>query len=315
MPKPSPDVPLTRRDFLARTGAGAALLATTGTLAEGLLAGTAQAAGRPVIAGGARQFPIGIEMFAVRKEMFRDMPNTLRTVKQIGYQAVEFFAPYTSWTLPQAKEMRTMIDDIGLKCFSTHNGMASLTPGETMSKAIEINQILGAKYVVLASPPFPSATRDGWMQFAGQLTAAADILRPHGLFAGLHNHDAEWVALEGGGRPMELIAANTPSDFVLQLDVGTTMKAGADPVAWIRANPGRIRSVHLKDWAPGTEAQEKSYRVLFGEGISPWPAIIAALESVGGVEFYLMEQEGSRFDEFETARRCLASWKQLRGNR
>jgi hypothetical protein len=54
--------------------------------------------------------------------------------------------------------------------------------------------------------------------------------------------------------------------------------------------------------------------VLFGEGVAPWKEIIAAVESVGGVEFYLMEQEGSRFSEFETAERCLASWKKLRAD-
>ena len=68
----------------------------------------------------------------------------------------------------------------------------------------------------------------------------------------------------------------------------------------------------LKDWAPGSRADEKSYRVLFGEGVSPWKEITAALESVGGVESYLLEQEGSRFSEFETARRELDAWKHFR---
>ena len=40
--------------------------------------------------------------------------------------------------------------------------------------------------------------------------------------------------------------------------------------------------------------------------------VVLAAESAGGVEFYLMEQEGSRFSEFETAERCLAAWKRLR---
>jgi sugar phosphate isomerase/epimerase len=111
---------------------------------------------------------------------------------------------------------------------------------------------------------------------------------------------------------MDILAENTPAEFVLQLDVGTCMEAGADPLAWIAAHPGRIKCLHLKDWAPGSSAEEKSYRVLFGEGVSPWAKIIAAAESVGGVEYYLMEQEGSRFSEFETAQRCLDSWKALR---
>jgi sugar phosphate isomerase/epimerase len=137
-------------------------------------------------------------------------------------------------------------------------------------------------------------------------------LKPHGLTAGFHNHQTEWKPLDNGLRVMDVIAANTPAEFALQFDVGTCMEAGADPIAWIKANPGRIRSVHLKDWAPGKPAEEKGYRVLFGEGVAPWTEIMTAVESVGGVEFYLMEQESSRYPEFETAQRCLDSWKKLR---
>lgn len=309
-PQHMPTTPLSRRDFLARTSAAAALLAG-GAALESALAPTASAGAL----NSALRLPIGIELYAVRTELARDLPNTLRTVKQLGYQVVEFYAPYTQWTLPYAKTVRTMLDDLGLRCHSTHNGMGSLTPGDLMTKVIEINQILGARHIVLASPPFERGTVDDWKRLAAGLTAAADTLRPHGLFAGYHNHDAEWAMVDGGQRIMELIAANTPNDLVLQLDVGTCVKAGADPVAWIRANPGRIRSAHLKDWAPGPDAQEKGYRVLFGEGVAPWQQIVGALESGGGVEFYLMEQEGSRFPEFETAKRCLATWRKLRTGR
>ena len=302
----------TRRDFLVHTGASAALIAATPLITTGMT--TAQASpvrtDAPVHKPKAR--PIGIEMYAVRTEQTKDLPNTLRTLRQIGYEAVEFYAPYMSWSVPYAKDVRTMLDDLGLRCYSTHNGITSLTPGDAMTTSIEINQILGARYIVLASPPFDHGTTDEWKALCTKLVAATDALRPHGLFAGLHNHAAEWATLADGQRVMELIAANTPADFMLQLDVGTCVQAGADPVAWIKANPGRIRSAHLKDWAPGTEAQEQSYRVLFGEGIAPWKQIVTALESTGGVEFYLMEQEGSRYNEFDTARRCLASWKTLR---
>ena len=110
---------------------------------------------------------------------------------------------------------------------------------------------------------------------------------------------------------MDVLAANTPKEFILQLDVGTCVEAGADPVAWIKANPGRIRCLHLKDWAPGPAAEEKSFRVLFAEGVCPWKEIFAAAEATGGVEYYLIEQEGSRYSELETARRCLETWKKV----
>jgi sugar phosphate isomerase/epimerase len=113
-----------------------------------------------------------------------------------------------------------------------------------------------------------------------------------------------------GKRPMEMISANTPRELMLQLDVGTCVEAGSDPVAWIRANPGRINSIHCKDWAGG---EGKGYRVLFGEGDSPWRGIFEAAEAAGGVEYYLIEQEGSRFPEVETAEQCLATWRKMRG--
>jgi sugar phosphate isomerase/epimerase len=145
---------------------------------------------------------------------------------------------------------------------------------------------------------------DGWKAVADSLNFAAERLEPSGLKAGYHNHQTEFTA-EGGIRPIEILAKNTKSSVMLQLDVGTCIEASSDPVAWIHANPGRIRSLHLKDWSP----EGKGYTVLFGEGVSDWKHIFEAAESSGGVEYYLIEQEGSRFSELDTARKCLDAFR------
>ena len=299
---------ISRRNFLTVSETAAAFLTAQATPATAF---AELVASEP--APQKKKYPIGLELYSVRTELAHDLPNTLRTVAKMGYEVVEFYAPYFDWKIPYAKEVRTLMDDIGLRCYSTHNSVASFTPGDTMAKAIELNQILGSRYVIMASEPSGTNGLDGWTKLCAQLTAASEQLKPHGLSAGFHNHQVEWAMFDSSMRFMDFIAANTPKDFVLQLDVGTCVEAGADPVAWIKANPGRIKIVHLKDWAPGSKADEKSYRVLFGEGVSPWKEIVAALESVGGVEFYLMEQEGSRYPEFETARRCLETWKTFKG--
>jgi sugar phosphate isomerase/epimerase len=149
----------------------------------------------------------------------------------------------------------------------------------------------------------PKPGLDGWKTVADELNSAADQLEPSGLKPGYHNHQPEFTLVEGT-RPIEILAKNTKPSVMFQLDVGTCLEAGSDPVAWIRSNPGRIRSLHLKDWSP-----QKGYSVLFGEGVADWKSIFAAAESVGGVEYYLLEQEGSRFPELETARRCLQSFR------
>jgi len=306
-----PAYELSRRRFLALSGmVPAALLAQSA--ATRVFAAAEPAAPTPPPMKGARKYPIGLELYSVRGELARDLPNTLRQVAKIGYEAVEFYSPYFDWTVPYAKDVRSLMDDVGLRCYSTHNHVESFVPGEGMAKAIELNQIIGARHLILASAPKNTIGLEGWKKLCGRLSEAVTELKPHGLTTGFHNHQTEWMPLEGGLRIMDVIAANTPPEFVLQFDVGTCLEAGANPIAWIKAHPGRIRSVHLKDWAPGKPEEEKGFRVLFGEGVSPWAEIMAAVESVGGVEYYLMEQEGSRFPEFETAQRCLDSWKKLR---
>ena len=247
--------------------------------------------------------PVGLELYSVRDELKKDPAGTVRAVAEMGYQGVEFYAPYFDWTESQTKEMRKLLDDLGIRCFSTHNNSEYLS-AEKIQRARDLNLILGSKYVVMASSHAKPGL-DGWKEVADSLNFAAEQLEPSGLKTGYHNHQSEFALVEGT-RPMEILAKNTKSSVMLQLDVGTCVEAGSDPVAWIRANPGRIRSIHCKDWSP--EAG-KGYTVLFGEGAADWKTIFEAAESSGGIEYYLMEQEGSRFSELETARRCLETFR------
>ncbi len=254
-------------------------------------------------AATSRLIPVGLELYSVRDALKQDPEGTLRAVAQMGYQAVEFYAPYFEWTETQAKQTRKLLDDLGMRCYSTHNNADYLDP-KNINHARDLNLILGSKYVVLAWSD-PKTGADGWKEIADKLNAAAETLEPSGLKPGYHNHQAEW-ALVNGQRPIEIIAKNTKPSVMLQLDVGTCLEAGADPMAWIRANPGRIRSIHCKDWSPDPGI---GYKTLFGEGKADWKGIFQAAESVGGVEYYLVEQEGSRYPELETARKCLQAFR------
>ena len=254
-------------------------------------------------APAAKSIPIGLELYSVRNELKKDPEGTVRAVAQMGYQGVEFYAPYFEWSESQTKLMRKLLDDLGIRCFSTHNGSSYLS-AENISRARDLNLILGSKYVVMASAD-PKPGLDGWKVVADSLNFAAEQLASSGLKAGYHNHQREFIPVENQ-RPIEIIARNTKPSVMLQLDVGTCLEAGSDPVAWIRTNPGRIRSLHLKDWSP---EPAKGYTVLFGEGAAEWKNIFEAAEGAGGVEYYLIEQEGSRFTELDTARRCFGSFR------
>jgi sugar phosphate isomerase/epimerase len=260
------------------------------------------------LAQGAKKIPVGLELYSVRTELMNDLPGTVRRVAKMGYEVVEFYSPYFQWTPETAKEVGKLLGDLGIQCRSTHNNGPSFT-ADGLQKAIDLNKAIGSKTIVMASPP-QIANLDGWKALGEQLTATAEKLKPLGMATGYHNHASEWRLVEGR-RPMDVLAANTSKDVVLQFDVGTCVEAGADPVAWIDANPGRIKSIHCKDWGAGAG---RGYGVAFGEGDAPWLKIFDAAEKSGGVEYYLIEQEQSpQGQQFAMAERCLANWKKLRG--
>jgi sugar phosphate isomerase/epimerase len=252
--------------------------------------------------------PVGLEMYSVRNALAKDPMGTVRAVAEMGYQGLEFFAPYFAWTLAQGKDMRKLLDDLGIRCFSTHNDSGYFA-ADKLAHARELNLILGSKYTVMASS-HETGTLDGWRRVAEVLNETSDQLKPDGLAVGYHNHQTEFLADDRGVRPMDVLAKNTQPSVMLQLDVGTCIEAGSDPVAWIKANPGRIRSMHCKEWSPEVG---KSYSVLFGEGVAPWKNFFQAAENGGGIEYYLVEQEGSRFPELETAKKCLQAFRAAHG--
>lgn len=274
--------PFSRRTFLALLGAAPALVSAAG-----------------------KHIPIGLELYSVRDDLKKDFPGTIDAVAKMGYECVEFFAPYSEWTPDYAKQVRKQLDNLKIRCYSTHNDLKSFQ-GEALDKAIDLNKILGAHYIVLASPGNVTDL-DGWKRLADTINAANQTMQRRGLHAGYHNHTEEWKPVNGQ-TPMEVLADNTDKNVMLQLDVGHCLGGGGDPVAWINSHPGRIRSLHLKDWS-----SEEGYRVLFGEGVAPWKEIFAAAETKGGVEYYLIEQEESAYPAMETVDRCLVAYRNMRG--
>ena len=275
---------------------------------RGFLAASAAA---PFAGAQSTPIPVGIELFSVRGELKKDLFGTVSAVAKMGYQVVEFYSPYFGWTVGYAKQVRKLLDDLGIEARSMHSPRAAFE-ADGREKAVELNSIVGSTSLVMASPGGRFETADEWKGVAELLTQSQEVFGRSGIRAGYHNHQFEWRPVDGDRHGMDILAAGTPKSVTLQLDVGTCVEMGVDPVAWIKAHPGRIRNIHCKDWTPGSHEDGKAYRVLFGEGKSPWREIFAAAESVGGVEFYLIEQEGSRYSELETAQRCLDAYRRMR---
>jgi sugar phosphate isomerase/epimerase len=258
---------------------------------------------RAALAAGKKHIPVGLELYSVRDELDKDLMGTVRRVAKMGYQCVEFYSPYYQWTPAYAKQVRKLLDDLHIKTYSTHNDSVSFSP-EGMGKAMELNHILGTRYIVLASPG-KVTTIDGWKRVAEMLNKANVTLMRHGFHAGYHNDDDEWKPI-GGTKPIDVVASQTEKKVILELDTGNCMQSGGDPVAFIKQHPGRIHAMHVKDYSPtlGTKC-------LIGDGIGKWKQIFHAAETLGGIEFYLIEQEGYKYPEFKTAEMDLADFRKV----
>lgn len=235
------------------------------------------------------------------------MLETVREIAKMGYQGVEFYAPYYAWDSAYALSVRKLLDETGMQCFSTHNAATTFT-AENLPKAVELNRILGSKTVVMAHPGKVEGGFEGWRQVAEKLNRASEILAKDGMRAGYHNHNPEFRALADGVVPIDLVAGGTRKEVVLQLDVANCLDSGGDPVKYIQAHKGRIRSMHIKDWSA---AKGKAYAVILGDGSAQWPAVFDAAEKLGGVEYYLIEQEACAHSEMEAAKLSLEAYRRL----
>jgi sugar phosphate isomerase/epimerase len=249
-----------------------------------------------------KRIPVGLQQTAVGRNIQQDLTGTLRAVAKMGYDIIEFSAnTFMTWTPEKAKEVRTLLDEIHLRCRSTHNEIVSFS-GDGLSKSIELNHILGSNTLVSVRGPAGTPTLDAWKRFSDQLSQAAGRIRNAGMTLGFHNHEIEFKPVEGT-RPIDILAGNKDITS-FHLNVGLCLRGGGDPVAFIKQCPRRIQSLLVQDY----------------QGQAKWKEIFAAAEGTGGLEFYLLQRTDGLFlvqregnDLLDFAAKDLEYFKQLHG--
>lgn len=274
----------------------------------------AAAAGLPAATAAlqaARRIPVALELFSLRQDAAKNLPATLAAIAKMGYEGIELVGEKGGLqnTTPfgfSAKEVRKMADDVGLRIFSAHHTMRLLSDDQ-LEATVEFNQILGNNRIIVAWLD-PTKTIQPWYDHAKRFNEIAARLRKHNMRLGFHNHGHE-LALVEGRRPWDVFCDNTDKDIMLQLHVASFPAAGLDILEYLRRYPGRTTSLHLNDHAPGKRG------VLLGEGVVDWKKLFETAETVGGLEFYIIEQESypEGMSPMEAVERCLQNFRRLRG--
>src|SRR6266545_2534092 len=77
---------------------------------------------------GGNKIPFGLQLFSVRNECAKDLDGTVAAVAKMGYKAVEFAGYHGR----DAKALRKLLDDVGLKCCEKKTGPRRERPRETL---------------------------------------------------------------------------------------------------------------------------------------------------------------------------------------
>ena len=247
--------------------------------------------------------PIALQLYSLRAECPKDFPGTLKAVAEMGYDGVEF-AGYHGF---EAKELRKILDDLGLKAAGTHTGLDTLL-GDEFEKTVEFNATLGNKYLIVPGlPEERTSSIAAWLDTAKVFDEIAEKLAAHGMKTGYHNHWVEFTPMDGK-LPWDEFFGATSADVVMQLDTGNAMHGGAEPLHYLEMFPGRAGSVHLKEFKEGGGP------VIIGDGIVDWKKCFDLCENVGGTEWYVVEQESypEPLTPIESVAKCIDALKAMR---
>ncbi len=274
---------MNRRNFLAGGGA----LAATVALARH----------RKALAA-ACQLPAGVQLYTIRGLLQRDPRAALAALREIGIVEAELYGLDTAGSslfgLP-IREFRRALDDNGIRVPISHIG-GDLA---NVPAVADTAQKLGIETVVVARPnewqrnggsaAEPNVGRAQLDALAARLDRAGRDYRERGLGFGYHNHEAEFVPVDGV-IPYDYLMSRTDPDLVkIELDIGWLAYAGADPVAYLERYSDRVIACHMKDYDPAITSEAPPRKLVApGAGTIDFAAVLAAMNA-GGVAHAFIE--------------------------
>ncbi|NMA95153.1 MAG: sugar phosphate isomerase/epimerase [Clostridiales bacterium] len=261
---------------------------------------------------------IALQLYSVRDFVEKDLRDTLKKVKEIGYDGVEFAGLYGH----EPAKIKVMLDEIGLIPVSAHVPLEDML--KAPDKVISAYADIGCEYI--AVPHLLQERRpgtEGFAQTIKDIKEMAKIAQKYNLQMLYHNHDFEFVKIDGE-YGLDILYRSIPEELLkTEIDTCWINIAGEDPAEYIRKYTGRSPVVHLKDFYMsdnekpeqlyeliGTEGNEKSekgkgefeFRPV-GHGMQDFTSILKASKEAGA-QWLIVEQDQPSLDK--TSMECAS---------
>ena len=206
-------------------------------------------------------------------------------------------------------EFLALIGPLGLKPVVGSVGLEAIIDSESLKPVIERAQAIGQKYLACYWPwlrqpdakPLDQLTIDDWKGAADNLNKGADLFRREGVQMIYHNHDMEFIPVNGQ-MPFDILMSDLDPSIGIELDVYWCTRGGKDPVEYLKKYPGRFPVLHVKDMPaevtpiPGSEIVGGRVRVteadfaVIGSGVVDFPAIFN-LNDISGAKHFIVESD------------------------
>ncbi|MBQ8351415.1 MAG: sugar phosphate isomerase/epimerase [Clostridia bacterium] len=253
-----------------------------------------------------KKFKVGLQLYSVRDQMEKDMEGTLKAVKEMGYDYVEFAGYFGK----SAEEIRALLDKYSLTCISVHQGLDFYEEGG--QSAAEYIKTLGAKYSAI--PWYQAEKLAGspeWEETKAIFNRCGELLKKNGIQMLYHNHDFEFVKVDGKYKHDYLMEEISRDLLKPEFDTCWVRYAGEDPCKYLDLYAGDVEVLHLKDFTckklangpayalidaegnpiKGVSKEENEFRFRpVGQGMQDFPAILTAAEKAG-TEYIIVEQD------------------------
>jgi sugar phosphate isomerase/epimerase len=283
-----------RRDFLKISGAGAMGIMALGPMA----CTTAKAVDK-------KSFGVGLQLYSIRDAMDQDVPGSLQKVSDLGYKYLEM-AGYSDGMFygHTPAEFKKMANDLGMEVLSSHTMVEA--EGITLDNAkimADAHAELGVKYCVQPWVNEPDRNIESYKKMIGDWNEVGKIMKEAGIQFGYHNHNFEFVNIDGIVPYYDLFLPEMDPDLItMEIDLYWVTKAGQDPVEMFNKYPGRFQLFHLKDMYTETEPYFdviKDDISPVGAGLIDFKRIMAAKEKAGMKYFFVEDDNQGNGKPFE----------------
>lgn len=185
----------------------------------------------------------GVQLYSVRDNMAQDFAGTLRAVKAMGYDGVEFAGLFGH----SADEINGWCREIGLNPISAHIPLPDLL--NKTEETMKTYATIGCKYVVI--PHMGEDYLPGGPNFRvleENLDRVAAEARKYDMTLLYHNHNFEFVKRNGKWALDIMYDTFSPETLQTEIDTCWVNVAGVNPADYVRQYTGRAPVVHLKDF-------------------------------------------------------------------